>query len=544
MTVGQNEPSAANLPQRVVIYDTTLRDGCQAEGISFSVEDKLHLARLLDDWGVAYIEGGWPNETAPRDCEFFQRARNLPLSNAKLVAFGSTRRVGLQAEDDANLRYLAASGVPTVAIFGKSWTLHVDVVLRTTLEENLRMIEDSVRFLKRRGLEVVFDAEHFFDGFKADPDYALRTLQAAAEAGADWLVLCDTNGGSLPHEILDITAHVAQEFNLALGIHCHNDAGLAVANTIMAVRAGATMVQGTVNGYGERTGNADLCAVIPNLQLKLGVKALPDHALQQLVHISRFVSELANLPHDHRAPYVGESAFAHKGGAHVNAVLKDPRTFEHIPPDLVGNERRILVSDYSGTSTLLHKLSRLWPDLDRNDPLLREVLLHLKRLENEGLEFEAAEASLELMARRLREDLPSFFELLGYRVLVDRRPNEQPYAEATIRVRLGDRDVHTAAEGTGPVHALDEALRKAVGEVYPRLKQIRLTDFKVRVLDATKGTATKVRVLVTASDGQQEWSTVGAHENIIEASWQALVDSVIYGLLKNAGSAAPAQHNP
>jgi 2-isopropylmalate synthase len=312
----------------------------------------------------------------------------------------------------------------------------------------------------------------------------------------------------------------------------------------MAVRAGATMVQGTVNGYGERTGNADLCAVIPNLQLKLGVKALPDHALQQLVHISRCVSELANLPHDHRAPYVGESAFAHKGGAHVNAVLKDPRTFEHVPPDLVGNERRILVSDYSGTSTLLHKLSRLWPDLDRNDPLLREVLLHLKRLENEGLEFEAAEASLELMARRLREDLPSFFELLGYRVLVDRRPNEQPYAEATIRVRLGDRDVHTAAEGTGPVHALDEALRKAVGEVYPRLKQIRLTDFKVRVLDATKGTATKVRVLVTASDGQQEWSTVGAHENIIEASWQALVDSVIYGLLKNAGSAAPAQHNP
>lgn len=535
MTAGQHGDALPRPPEKVVVYDTTLRDGCQAEGISFSVEDKLHLAQLLDDWGVAYIEGGWPNETAPRDREFFDRARSLRLKNATLVAFGSTRRAGLRAEDDANLHYLAASGAPAVAIFGKSWTLHVEVVLRTTPDENLRMIEESVRFLKSRGLEVVFDAEHFFDGYKADPDYALRTLEVAANAGADWLVLCDTNGGSLPHEIFDITARVAPQFTLPLGIHCHNDAGLAVANTVMAVRAGASMVQGTINGYGERTGNADLCAVVPNIQLKLGVRAMPDAALARLVHVSRFVSELANLPHDHRAPYVGESAFAHKGGAHVNAVLKDPRTFEHIPPELVGNERRILVSDYSGTSTLLHKLSRLWPDLDRNDPWVRQALLHLKELENEGLEFEAAEASLELMARRLREELPTFFELLGYRVLVDRRPDEQPYAEATLRVRLGDHEVHTAAEGTGPVHALDQALRKAVGEVYPKLKKIRLTDFKVRVLDATRGTATKVRVLVTASDGEEEWSTVGAHENIIEASWQALVDSVIYGLLKNAG---------
>jgi 2-isopropylmalate synthase len=519
----------------VLVYDTTLRDGCQAEGVSFSVEDKLRIARLLDQWGVAYIEGGWPNETSPRDRRFFEKSREMTWQNARLCAFGSTRRAGIAPEDDTNLQYLATAGTPTVTIFGKSWDLHVTDVLRTTREENIRMIHDSVRFLKSHGLEVIFDAEHFFDGFEADQGYALATLTAASDAGADWIVLCDTNGGTLPHRVYEVTAEVFSTFGRRIGIHCHNDSGVAVASTIEAVRAGAAMVQGTVNGYGERSGNADLCSLIPNLELKLGVRCLPEGALQQLVHVSRLVSELANLPHDRRAPYVGESSFAHKGGAHVNAVLKNPRTFEHVAPEQVGNERRILVSDYSGTSTIFHKLQQVRSGLDRHDPKVRQILLELKRLEDEGYEFETAEASFQLMALRLLGEAPELFELVGYRVLVDRRPGEEPTAEATIRVRVRDHEVHTAAEGTGPVNALDRALRKALLEVYPRLAHIQLVDYKVRVLDATRGTATKVRVLVTCTDGHAEWVTVGAHDNIIEASWQALVDSVIYGLRRNGG---------
>jgi 2-isopropylmalate synthase len=520
----------------VQVYDTTLRDGCQAERVNLAVEDKLHIARLLDDWGVPYIEGGWPNATAPRDREFFERARDVDWKQARIVAFGSTRKARTAAEDDANLKYLASSGARVAAIFGKSWGLHVTDVLRTTRDENLRMIEDSVRFLKGQGLEVVFDAEHFFDGYRADAEYALDCLRAGAAGGADWLVPCDTNGGSLPHHVFEVMATLAQEFAVPLGIHCHDDGGLAVANSLEAVRAGATMVQGTINGYGERTGNANLCTLIPNLELKLGVRCLPEGALGQLFHVSRFVDEIANLQHEHRLPYVGESAFAHKGGAHVNAVLKNPATFEHIDPEVVGNERRILVSDYSGTSTMLHKLSAIWPDLDRGDPRVRAILMELKRLESEGFEFEAAEASFELMARRLMGEAHEPFELLGYRVLVDRRPHEEPYAEATIKVRVGDNEVHSAADGTGPVNALDRALRKALSQLFPKLESIKLTDYKVRVLDATTGTATKVRALVTATDGVDEWGTVGAHDNIIEASWQALVDSLIYGLVKNGGA--------
>jgi len=520
-------------PQRVLVYDTTLRDGCQAEGISLSVEDKLRVARLLDEWGVAYIEGGWPNETAPRDRRFFEAAREEQWKNARICAFGSTCRAGSPAEEDSNLQYLASAGAPTVALFGKSWDLHVTDVLRTTCEENLRMIRDSVAFIKSHGLEVVFDAEHFFDGYKADAEYAMETLRAAAEGGADWLVPCDTNGGTMPHEVFEIVSRVAEEFDLPLGIHCHNDTGVAVANSIEAVRAGASMVQGTINGYGERTGNANLVTVIANLHFKLGIPCLPEGAIEQLTTISRRVSELANVSHDRRAPYVGESAFAHKGGAHVNAVLKNPATFEHVPPESVGNERRILVSDYSGTSTIFLKLQSLRPDLDRRDPKVRDILLELKRLEDEGFEFEAAEASFQLMALRRLGELEEPFELLGYRVSVDRKATEEPEAEATVKVRVGERQVHTAADGTGPVHALDRALRKAVQDLYPRLAEIELVDYKVRVLDATRGTATKVRVLITCTDGEEEWVTVGAHDNIIEASWQALVDAVIYGLRRN-----------
>ncbi|MBC7287251.1 MAG: citramalate synthase [Armatimonadetes bacterium] len=530
----QRQPGRpAGAPERVLIYDTTLRDGCQAQGINFTVEDKLRIAQLLDEWGVAYIEGGWPNRTAPRDREFFRRAREVRWKNARICAFGSTRRAGISVEDDENLRYLIEAGAPVVTIYGKTWTLHVTDVLRTTVDENLRMIEESVAFLKAHGVEVVYDAEHFFDGYFDDSSYALETLEAAVRGGASWLVLCDTNGGTMPYRIREAAEAVRERFSTPLGIHCHDDTGLAVANSIEAVVAGAEMVQGTINGYGERCGNANLCTVVPNLELKLGVRCLPEGALAQLVHVSRTVSEMANLPPEARAPYVGTAAFAHKGGAHVNAVLKNPRTFEHVPPEAVGNEREILVSDYSGSSTILHKLHRIWPELDRHDPDVERVLLELKRLEHEGYEFEAAEASFELLARRLRNQLEHFFELVGYRVIVDRRPNEPPYAEATIKVRVDEREVHTAADGTGPVHALDLALRKAVGTLYPKLRRIRLLDYKVRVLDATRGTATSVRVLVTATDGRATWTTVGVHDNIIEASWQALVDSVIYGLMLN-----------
>ncbi len=520
-------------PERVLIYDTTLRDGNQAQGITFTVQDKLRIAQLLDDWGVAFIEGGWPNQTAPRDREFFERAREMKWRNAKICAFGSTRRAGRPVEEDENLRYLVQSGAPVVTLYGKTWKLHVDKVLRTSLDENLRMIEESVAFLRAKGIEVIYDAEHFFDGYFDDAEYALETLRAAVRGGASWLVLCDTNGGTMPYRVRAATEAVREQFDVGIGVHCHNDAGLAVANSIEAVLAGAEMVQGTINGYGERCGNADLCTLIPNLELKLGIQCLPEGALRRLVHVSRTVSEMANLPPDPRAPYVGTAAFAHKGGAHVNAVLKDSRTFEHVPPEVVGNEREILISDYAGSSTVLYKLQRIWPELDRKDPDVRRILMRLKELEHQGYEFEAAEASFELLARRLREGLREFFELVGYRVIVDRRPDEEPYAEATIKVRVGEREVHTAADGTGPVHALDVALRKAVGALYPKLRQIQLIDYKVRVLDATRGTATNVRVLVTATDGQATWTTVGVHDNIIEASWQALVDSVIYGLMRN-----------
>ena len=522
--------------ERMAIYDTTLRDGCQAEGVAFSVEDKLRVARRLDEIGVAYIEGGWPNETNPRDREFFQRAADTDWDNARIAAFGSTRRGNISAEDDGQLQDLIASEAPVITIFGKTWDFHATEVLRVTRDENISMIEDSVACLKQHAEEVIFDAEHFFDGYKADAEFAMACLAAAVRAGADALVLCDTNGGSLPTEVHDLVAAVRAEFDTTLGIHCHNDSGLAVANTIAAVGAGCTHVQGTVNGYGERAGNANLCVLIPTLELKLGAECLPPGKLVDLTDLSRFTSETANLPHDNRMPYVGESAFAHKGGMHVNAVLKVPASFEHIEPETVGNERRILVSDYSGTSTIVYKLRKIWDDMERDDPVVSAILARIKELEKSGYEFEAAEASFELLARRIKEGLVAPFDMHGYSVTVHKSDQDAlPYSEATVKVGVGDREVHTAGEGTGPVDALDNALRKALAELFPKLAQLSLTDYKVRVLRADEGTAAAVRVLVQTSDGEEDWGTVGVHENIIEASCRAVIDSLIYGLLKNGG---------
>mgnify|MGYP000886255472 CR=1 FL=1 len=524
--------------RKVQLYDTTLRDGCQAEKISLSVDDKLRIARRLDAMGFDYIEGGWPNETAPRDREVFERARDIQWQCAKFAAFGSTRRPGIGPEDDGQLRYLVDSGAPTITIFGKSWDLHVTDVLGATVEENLRMIEDSCAFLRESGAEVFFDAEHFFDGYRADREFALACLEAAQRGGAQALVLCDTNGGSMPSFVRDITAEVVERFAVPIGIHCHNDSGMAVANTQMAVEAGAGQVQGTINGYGERAGNANLCTVIPNLELKTAVRALPEGMLSELTEFSRWVDEVALVPHDERAPYVGAAAFAHKGGMHVNAVLKTPTSFEHVEPEVVGNERRILVSDYSGGSTILHKLAHVYPDVDRKDPRLRDVLALVKEREHAGYEYEAAEASFELLARRVFGEEFGLFELQGFRVIMGKHSEEEePFAEATVQLRLpgSATSVHTAAMGDGPVNALDVALRKALMEEYPEIARMHLVDYKVRVLDATGGTSGAVRVLLQMSSNGDTWGTVGVHPNIIEASWQALTDSIIYGIVAARG---------
>jgi 2-isopropylmalate synthase len=520
----------------VEIYDTTLRDGSQAEGVSFSVEDKLRIVQELDEFGIPYIEGGYPGSN-PKDIEFFKRVKDLKLKSALVVPFGSTRRAGNPPDRDVGLKALLDTGLPVITIFGKSWKLHATKVLRVSPEENLVLIEDSVRYLVGKGRKVIYDAEHFYDGYKDDPEYALETLRAARRGGAFRLVLCDTNGGSLPGEIKAITERVAEEFDVPLGIHTHNDAGMAVANSIVAVEAGAMHVQGTINGYGERCGNANLCVVIPNLQLKMGIKCVPDESLRRLTALSILISELANLAHDDRQPYVGRSAFAHKGGMHIDAVRKITRSFEHIEPELVGNRRRVLISEQAGKSAILMKVEDEFPNLDKNSPEAQELFRKLKEAEKEGYQYEAAEASFKLLANKVLGRYRPLFEVLGFRIITDSFPVDGEHmirSEATIKVREPNGKIeHTAAEGDGPVNALDTALRKALETFYPELRSVHLTDFKVRVLDSQAGTAAKVRVLIESSDGEENWGTIGVSENIIKASWDALVDSLEYKLFKS-----------
>jgi 2-isopropylmalate synthase len=514
----------------VEIYDTTLRDGSQGEGINFSVMDKLRIAEKLDAFGIHYIEGGWPGSN-PKDIEFFAEAKRKKFKRARLAAFGSTRRKGVAVESDDQVRLLLEAHTPVVTIFGKTWLLHVKEVLRTTPEENLAMIGDTVRFLKDHGKFVIYDAEHAFDGYKDDPEYALATWQAAEKAGVDFVVLCDTNGGSLPREVAAITAAAHGKLTTHVGIHTHDDIGLGVANALAALEVGATHVQGTINGYGERTGNCNLTSVIPNVALKMKKRCLPGKSLAQLRELSQFVDDIANFRHNPRQPWVGQTAFAHKGGMHVNAVQKVARSFEHIDPALVGNRRRVLVSDLAGRSNIVMKAQELGFPVTNDTPELKTILARIKELEHEGCEFEAAEASLALLISRELQHKELPFSVDSYHVSM-RRDGPNSICEATVKVRVGTEAGHTVAEGDGPVNALDQALRAALVRFYPRLKKVVLTDYKVRILESSTGTGARTRVLIQSTDGKEEWGTVGVNDNIIEASLQALVDSLEYALMR------------
>ena len=516
---------------RVIIYDTTLRDGTQGEGVQFSVDDKLRLLRELDAFGIDYIEGGWPGAN-PRDLAFFAQAKHVPLQHARLTAFGSTRRPQNPPEEDQILNHLLAAGTPAVAIFGKSWLLHVLEVLRISPEENLRLIEDSVAYLKAHGREVIYDAEHFFDGFAEDPEYALATLKSAARGGADWIVLCDTNGGTLPAAALKAIEAARRTVDVPLGVHIHNDTGMAVAISVAAVEAGVEQIQGTFNGYGERCGNANLCTIIPTLILKMGRECAVAPNLHRLTDLARLISELTNLHPDERQPYVGACAFAHKAGTHVDAIRKNPRTLEHIRPELVGNRRRILLSDLASRSSILEKIGERYPHLTKDTPEVAKLAEELKRLEHLGYQFEAAEASFDLLVRKAFREYEKVFELKGFRIIVEKHGEQPTFSEATIKLAVDGEEELTAAEGDGPVNALDSALRKALGRFYPEIREFKLVDYKVRVLEENRGTAATVRVLIETSDGRTSWGTVGVSENIIEASWQALVDSLEYGILR------------
>lgn len=517
----------------VKIYDTTLRDGTQAEDFTLSMEDKVRIALKLDDLGFHYIEGGWPGSN-PKDAGFFEEIKNYALRNARIAAFGATHHHGKSASTDDNLKALVAARTPVITIFGKSWTVHVRDALHTTLERNLELIRDSLAYLRQHTETLFYDAEHFFDGFKDNPDYALATLGKAIEGGAECLILCDTNGGNLPgkvREIMDIVKATYPE--TPLGIHVHNDGDLAVANSLAAVEAGAVQVQGTINGVGERCGNANLCSIIPNLCLKMGIECLPAENLKKLRAVSRYVLELANVTANRYQPFVGRSAFAHKGGVHISAVERNPDTYEHIDPGLVGNRRRVLVSDLSGRATIRRKAEDYGLNLSKTDPVALQVLEELKELENQGFQFEAAEASFELLINKAMGKSKRYFELVGFRVIDQKmRDDGSPVAEATIRVKVGGSEEHTAALGKGPVNALDNALRKALESFYPELRDMELSDYKVRVLPGRDGTAARVRVLIESTDGVDQWGTVGVSQDIIEASWQALVDSVNYKMYK------------
>ncbi|MCP3177173.1 citramalate synthase [Desulfuromonas sp. KJ2020] len=515
------------------LYDTTLRDGTQAEDVSFLVADKIHIAQKLDELGIHYIEGGWPGSN-PKDIAFFKDVKKVRLQQAKIAAFGSTRRAKTTPDKDNNIRTLVQAEPDVVTIFGKTWDFHVREALRISLEENLELIFDSLEYLKKNVGEVFYDAEHFFDGYRANPEYALKTLKAAEEAGVDCIILCDTNGGTLPHQLPEIIAAVKNTVKTPLGIHTHNDSECAVANSLVAVEHGIIHVQGTINGFGERCGNANLCSIIPALRLKMGRECVSDEQLSRLRPLSRYIYELANMVPNKHQPYVGNSAFAHKGGVHVSAIQRHPETYEHIRPEKVGNVTRVLVSDLSGRSNILAKAEEFNINLDSKDPVTLEILENLKEMENKGYQFEGAEASFELLMRKALGNLRHYFSVIGFRVIdTKRHEDEKPLSEATVQVKVGGKIEHTAAEGNGPVNALDNALRKALENFYPQIKEMKLLDYKVRVLPTGKGTASITRVLIESGDKLGRWGTVGVSDNIIDASYHALIDALLYKLIKD-----------
>jgi 2-isopropylmalate synthase len=515
--------------KKIIIYDSTLRDGAQALGISFTVEDKLKIAKALDKLGIGYIEAGNPGSN-PKDLEFFERVKGLNLKNSKVIAFGSTRRVNIDVKEDANVKSLLRAGTDAIAIFGKSWDFQVTNILKTSLEENLSMIYDTVKFFKDNGKEVVYDAEHFFDGYMANPDYEMLTLKHAADAGADSLCLCDTKGGMLPMEILEITKKVVEKFNIPIGIHCHNDNGMGVAGSIMGVEAGATQVQGTINGYGERCGNANLCTIIPTLQLKMGYKCIPKENMRKLTSFARYISEIANIVHDERAPYVGGAAFAHKAGMHADAVNKNSFAYELIGPEAVGNKRTFLMSEVAGRSAVLNIINGVDSSITKDSPETKAIIEKLKEMEFKGYQYEGAESSFKLLVRKILGKYKESFSLKEFKVIVNEPSIDEYSSSAMIKIKVGDQEEITAAEGEGPVNALDNAVRKALVRFYPQINNMKLTDYKVRVLDSTSTTASKVRVLIESTDGKEVWTTIGVSTDIINASWIALVDSIEYML--------------
>ncbi|MFO7740396.1 MAG: citramalate synthase [Desulfatiglandaceae bacterium] len=519
------------MSEQIMLYDTTLRDGSQGEQVSLSAEDKLRIAERLDDFGFHYVEGGWPGSN-PKDARFFDLAKGKSFQHARLVAFGSSRLWRQHPDKDNNIQALLKTEVKTVAVFGKSWDLHATQILGVSLDENAAMIEDTVTYLKKQEREVIYDAEHFFDGYKVNPAYALKTLRAAASGGADRIVLCDTNGGCMPHEIQHILDEAVPHLKVPYGIHAHNDCGLALANSLVAVRSGASMVQGTINGYGERCGNADLIAMIGTLQLKMGYPCISAERLRQLTELSRFVSEVANIPPFNQRPFVGRSAFAHKGGVHVAAIQKNSFAYEHIDPKTVGNRRRVLVSDLSGKSNIEYKTRELGLKLGGNGYDSRKIVNEIKMLEDQGYQFDAAEGSLELLIKKVTGQFEDPFILESFRVTIEKNRSGPSTSQATIKISVGKEQEITAAEGRGPVNALDNALRKALTKFFPYIEEMGLVDFKVRVIDGSEATAAKVRVQIESRDTREIWSTIGVSENVIEASWQALVDSVQYKLSK------------
>ncbi len=524
-----------NLTSRFVqIYDTTLRDGAQGEGVSFSLQDKIYIVRALDELGISFAEAGNPGSN-PKDMEFFTEIKKVPLKSVKVVAFGATRRKGMRAEDDASLESLLAAGTEYVCVFGKAWDFQVKEILRTTREENIAMISDTVRYLSAAGRKVIYDAEHFFDGYRADPDYALSTLEAAANAGAECLTLCDTNGGTLPQTIAEITAKVSGQFALPISIHCHNDLNMAEAASVMAVQAGASQVQGTFLGFGERCGNANLSSIIPVLELKCALKCLPEGHLSLLTPTARYIAEVANITLGNSMPFVGISAFTHKAGMHVDAVHKNPLAYEQISPESVGNERSFLLSEVSGRSAIIDKIRKFDPSATKESPITAQIIGKIKELECEGYQFEAADGSFELLVRRNMGRYRPFFKLHYYKVIDEpAASNGSCTSFAQVKIEVDGEIAITAGEGRGPVNALDAAFRRALSRFYPSVKHIRLTDFKVRVLDSASATAAKVRVLIETSDGERVWSTVGVSTDMIEASWLALTDSFEYKLILDA----------